>query len=135
MAVDPFPNAVGQASGVYIDFLYGLLETKAGLMETEFRPALDEFVQAVLLHLGISPRPVEQIWTRNKPKNDLETVQMIAQTSETVLSDESKTKAHPLTEDWQKERKRIEAESAKKLKDAAAAFSGAEPPGGGGDGE
>lgn len=128
MAVDPFPDAVGQASGVYIDFLYGLLETKSGLMETEFRSALDEFAQAILLHLGISPRPVEQVWTRNKPKNDLETVQMISQTAETVLSDESKTKAHPLTEDWQGERKRIEAENAQKLKSVAAAFEG-------GDGE
>ena len=126
MAVDPFPDAVGQASGVYIDFLYGLLETKSGLMETEFRSALDELAQAILLHLGISPRPIEQVWTRNKPKNDLETVQMISQTSETVLSDESKTKAHPLTEDWQEERKRIEAENVQKLKSAAAAFGGGE---------
>ena len=130
MAVNPFPDAVGQASGVYIDFLYSLLELKSGLMETEFRTALDELVQAVLIYKGMAAQPVEQIWTRNKPRNDTEIVTMISQTPSEVLSDETKTKAHPLTEDWQEERKRIEAEAKKRTEEAVAAFGSAQPPGG-----
>ena len=130
MAVNPFPEAVGQASGVYIDFLYSLLELKAGLMETEFRTALDELVQAILQYKGLGAQPVEQIWTRNKPRNDNEIVTMISQTSSEVLSDETKTKAHPLTEDWQEERKRIESEAKKRTEEAVAAFGNAQPPGG-----
>ena len=132
MAVNPFPDAVGQASGVYIDFLYSLLELKAGLMETEFRTALDELVQAILQYKGVAAQSVEQIWTRNKPRNDLEVVQMITQTPSEVLSDETKTKAHPLAEDWQEERKRIEAESKKRAEEMAAQFPQLPP---GGDGE
>lgn len=116
MAVDPFPSAVGQASGVYIDFLYSLLELKAGLMETEFRASLDELAEAVFRYKNIEPAPIEQIWTRNKPRNDTEVAQIIASTPEDVLSSESKTKAHPLTENWQEERKRIDEEKAAQAK-------------------
>ena len=102
-------------------------------METEFRTALDELVQAVMIYKGLGAQPDEQIWTRNKPRNDLEIVQMIAQTPDTVLSDETKTKAHPLAEDWQEERKRIEAEAKKKAQEAAAQeFGDTHPPGGDG---
>ncbi|MBC8586571.1 phage portal protein [Youxingia wuxianensis] len=68
-------------------------------------------MRAILKYLG-RPQDVnlEQIWTRNKPKNDLEIVQMIAQTSNTVLSDETKTKVHPLSDDWSTERERIAKE-------------------------
>lgn len=132
MAVNPFPDAVGQASGVYIDFLYSLLELKAGLMETEFRIALNELVQAVLTYTNQREQPVEQVWTRNKPRNDTEIVTMISQTPSEVLSNETKTKAHPLTENWQEERKRIEAETKKRAEEMVAAFPQIPP---GGDGE
>ena len=112
MAVDPFPDTAGQASGVYIDFLYALLELKAGLMETEFRSGFDALAQAVLRYHHLPERPVEQVWTRNKPRNELEVVQMLAATDASVLSDESKTKAHPLTENWVEERKRIASNTA-----------------------
>jgi len=56
---------------------------------------------------------------------------MIAQTPAEVLSDESKTKAHPLAENWQEERKRIETESKKRAEEMAAQFPQL-PPGGDG---
>lgn len=119
MAVNPDPEKTGNQSGVYIDFLYSLLELKAGLMETEFRPALSRLCKAILQYLGLDrDTPIQQIWTRNKPRNDQEISQMIAQTPETVLSDETKTKVHPLTDDWQEERKRIEKEQEKRQQDA-----------------
>ena len=110
MAVNPFPDAIGQASGVYIDFLYSLLELKAGLMETEFRCGFDALAKAALRCRRLPEAPIEQVWTRNKPRNEAEVVQMIADTDSAVLSNETKTKAHPLTENWQQERARIARE-------------------------
>lgn len=40
MGIDPDPQNFGNSSGVALNFLYSLLELKAGLMETEFRPSL-----------------------------------------------------------------------------------------------
>lgn len=110
MAVNPFPDAIGQASGVYIDFLYSLLELKAGLMETEFRSGFDALAKAALRCRRLPETQIEQVWTRNKPRNEAEVVQMISGTDSAVLSDETKTKAHPLTENWQQERARIARE-------------------------
>ena len=114
MAVNPNPERTGNATGTYVQFLYGLLELKAGLMETEFRPALCELIRAALRYLGENEEvKIEQIWTRNRPKNDLETVQMIAATPDGILSPETKTKSHPLVENWQIERERISANEKK----------------------
>ena len=110
MAVDPFPRAVGQVSGVYVDFLYSLLELKAGITETEFRPAIDELCRAIMRFDGFEEFETEQLWTRNKPRDFLETVEMLAKTPEGILSHESMTKAHPLTENWQLEMERIKKE-------------------------
>lgn len=111
MAVNPNPEKTGQASGVYIKFLYSLLELKSGIMETNFRHSLNEFVRAILRYLNITEKvKIEQKWTRNRPTNELEIVDMLSKTPNTVLSDETKTKEHPLVEDWQTERERIEAE-------------------------
>lgn len=117
MAVDPNPEKTGNATGTYIKFLYSLLELKAGLMETEYRPQLNRFIRAILKYLGKDGKAkIQQTWTRNKPSNDVEVVQMIAQTPSTVLSDETKTKEHPLTDDFNAERERIEKEQTELAK-------------------
>lgn len=109
MAVDPRPENTGNSSGVYIDFLYGLLELKAGLMETEFRGSLNRLVRAVS---GASEDiKITQTWTRNKPRNDLEIAQIINGTSPDVMSNQTKTKVHPLVDDWVDERKQIDKEA------------------------
>ncbi|HAH93973.1 MAG TPA: phage portal protein, partial [Dielma fastidiosa] len=96
-------------SGVYIDFLYGLLELKAGLMETEFRGSLNRLVRAAS---GVSEDTrITQTWTRNKPRNDLEIAQIINGTSPDVMSNQTKTKVHPLVDDWVDERKQIDKEA------------------------
>lgn len=112
MAVNPNPpTGTGNQSGIYIDYLYGLLELKAGLMETEFRAAIDSFLQAVLHFLGADEtKQFVQTWRRTKPQNDTEISQIIAQTPSTVVSDETKTKKHPLVDNWESERARIEKE-------------------------
>lgn len=108
MAVDPNPESAGNASGVYIEFLYSLLELKAGLMETEFRGALGHLVRA----LGELSNDVKivQTWSRNRPKNDAEIAGILSSTSPTVMSDQTKTKNHPYVDDWENERKQIDKE-------------------------
>ncbi|MBQ2751334.1 MAG: phage portal protein [Oscillospiraceae bacterium] len=110
MAVDPFPQAIGQASGVYIDFLYSLLELKAGMTENEFRPAVNELCRAIMRCKGLEEHDVEQVWVRNKPRDGMEIVDMLSKTPEGVVSKETMTKTHPLTENWQSELKRLERE-------------------------
>ena len=93
-----------------IDFLYSLLELKAGMTETEFRPAVNSLCRAIMKWLKVPQRDVEQVWIRNKPRDALETVEVMAKTPEGVISQETMTKAHPLTENWQSELKRLERE-------------------------
>jgi SPP1 family phage portal protein len=116
MAVNPNPESgTGNQSGVYIDYLYGLLELKSGLMETEFRDSIDEFLKAVLHSMGADEtKQFVQTWKRTKPQNATEISQIIAQTPDTVMSDETKTKVHPLVTDWQAERAQIEKEQKQK---------------------
>lgn len=133
MAVNPNPPAgTGNQSGVYIDYLYGLLELKGGLLETEFRASIDDFLAAVLHYLGADEsKQFTQTWKRTKPQNNTEVSQIIAQTSSDVVSDETKTKMHPLVTDWQAERAQIEKEQAGRQQRLAAGFGGDEPPDGG----
>ena len=117
MAVNPNPPTSGDQSGVYISYLYGQLEEKAGLMETEFRTAIDEFLKAILHYLGSDESTqFNQTWKRTKPQNDTEISAIIAQTPNTVMSDETKTKVHPLVDDWQAERAQIEKEQQEREK-------------------
>lgn len=118
MAVNPNPTTAGNQSGVYTDYLYGLLELKSGLLETEFRDSIDEFLKAVLHYLGTDEsKQFVQTWKRTKPQNSAEISAIIAQTPETVMSDETKTKVHPLVPDWQAERAQIKKEQKQKEQD------------------
>lgn len=115
MAVDPNPERIGNQSGEYMEFLYGLLEQKASLTETMFRTALDEFLQAIVKHIGIDTTiKFMQTWKRTKPRNDKETIENINSTPSTVMSDATKTKLHPYIEDAESERKQIEKETAER---------------------
>lgn len=119
MAVNPNPpTGTGNQSGVYIDYLYGLLELKAGLMETEFRASIDEFLQSVLHYLNADETlQFVQTWKRTKPQNNAEIAQIIAQVPDTVMSEETKTKICPYITDWQAERAQIEKEQSQKQQD------------------
>lgn len=118
MAVNPNPESgTGNQSGVYIDYLYGLLELKGGLMETEFRDSIDEFLKAVLRYLGADEtKQFGQTWRRTKPQNNTETATILSTLPDTVMSDETKTKNAPFVDDWQAERAQIEKEQANREK-------------------
>ncbi len=118
MAVNPNPPTAGNQSGVYIDYLYGLLELKSGLMETEFRSSIDEFLRAILHYLGADEtKQFIQTWKRTKPQNNTETATILSTLPETVMSDETKTKNAPFVTDWQAERAQIEKEQKQKTQD------------------
>lgn len=116
MGVDPIPDSAGNSSGVYIDFLYNLLELKAGLLETEFRSSLNQLIRAICKFNGIKCGQIEQTWTRNKPRNEVEIASIISSTSDEVLSKKSKVKNHPLVENYQDELKELGKEEKERQK-------------------
>lgn len=111
MAVNPNPDKIGNQSGIFIDYLFGQLEEKAGLMETEFRSSIDEFLKAILHYLDADEsEKFIQTWKRTKPQNNVEIADIISKTPDTVMSEETKTRVHPLIKDTDSERKKIEKE-------------------------
>jgi len=87
-------------------------------METEFRNSIDEFLKAILHYLGADEtKQFVQTWKRTKPQNSTEISAIIAQTPDTVMSEETKTKVHPLVTDWQAERAQIDKEQEKLKQD------------------
>lgn len=114
MGVDPDPQNFGNSSGVALEFLYSLLELKAGLMETQFRSGFSALVRAICRHEGLAqPQKITQTWTRNAIRNDLETAQ-IAQQSLGVISDQTILKNHPWVEDVEAEQKQLKKEQEEK---------------------
>ena len=100
--VDPTRMDFGNASGVALQFMYSLLELKAGLTETEFRPGFDRLAKAILRYYGVGAESVGQVWTRSAVRNDRE-LSEIAKESETLLSRRTLLSRHPWVEDVTKE--------------------------------
>lgn len=124
MAVNPNPEKIGNQSGEFMQHLFNLLELKAGLMETEFRDSIDAFLQAVLHYLGADESAqFTQTWKRTKPQNAESVAGIIASTPPEVMSDETKTKLHPLVDDWQAEREKIKNEQAERDKNTLDALA------------
>ena len=116
--IDPDPQNFGNSSGVALNFLYSLLELKAGLQETEFKLGFGRFLRCVcrLLALPIKDDTIIQIWTRTSVKNDLELSQ-IAQQSRAVISDETIVEHHPWVEDSSKEMERLKKQDEENMGD------------------
>lgn len=107
------PDKLGNVKGVVIDHLYGFLELKAGLKETEFRVGFGKLLRLLLRHLGVSEdTPVEQTWQRNKVRDDLELSQIIANLKD-CTSRKNIARANPLVSDPDEELKLRAEEEAK----------------------
>ena len=104
MGIDPDPQNFGNSSGVALQFLYSLLEQKAGLQETEFRLGFGRFIRCVCRLNGISIKDdtIVQTWTRTSVQNDQELSQ-IATKSKGIISDETIVAHHPWVDDPEKE--------------------------------
>lgn len=117
--IDPDPQNFGNSSGVALSFLYSLLELKAGLQETEFRPSFGRFIRCVCRLLGISIKDdtITQTWTRTSVRNDQE-LATIAQISKGSISDETIMKNHPWVENLEFEKQKIKEQEEAELKNA-----------------
>lgn len=117
--IDPDPQNFGNSSGVALGFLYSLLELKAGLQETEFRPSFGRFIRCIcrLLNLPIKDDAIIQTWTRTSVRNDQE-LASIASQSKGVISDETIVKNHPWVEDAEKEMQQLEEQEKEELEKA-----------------
>ncbi len=111
MGIDPDPQNFGNSSGVALNFLYSLLELKAGLQETEFKLGFGRFIRCVcrLQGIPIKDDTITQTWTRTSVKNDLELSQIAAQ-SKGSISQETTVEHHPWVEDSTKELERLRKE-------------------------
>ena len=114
--IDPDPENFGNSSGVALNFLYSLLELKAGLQETEFRLGFGKFIRCVCRNLGIVIKDdtILQTWTRTSVKNDLELSQ-IAQQSSGVISDETIVTNHPWVENPTEELDRLKQQKEENI--------------------
>lgn len=109
MGIDPDPQNFGNSSGVALSYLYSLLELKAGLMETEFRPGFGRLVRAICRNKGLEANDVVQIWTRTSVRNEAE-LSSIAQQSTGVISRKTILSNHPWVTDAEKELEQLREE-------------------------
>lgn len=111
--IDPDPQNFGNSSGVALNFLYSLLELKAGLQETEFKLAFGRFIRCVcrLLHISIKDDTIIQTWTRTSVKNDSELAEIAAK-SDGIISQATIVAHHPWVEDSEAEMEAIKEENS-----------------------
>ena len=137
MGIDPDPQNFGNSSGVALQFLYSLIEQKAGLQETEFKTGFGSFIRCIcrLCDISIKDDTIVQTWTRTSVKNDQELAQIASQ-SKGVISDETIVDHHPWVEDPEKEMEMIQKEESE-VEEISRMFPKNEPiddpDGGGGD--
>ena len=113
MGIDPDPQNFGNSSGVALQFLYSLIEQKAGLQETEFKTGFGSFIRCIcrLCDISIKDDTIVQTWTRTSVKNDQELAQIASQ-SKGIISDETIVDHHPWVEDPEKEMEMIRKEES-----------------------
>lgn len=123
MGIDPDPQNFGNSSGVALQFLYSLLEQKAGLQETEFKLAFGSFIRCVcrLQGIPIKDDTIVQTWTRTSVKNDQELSQIASQ-SKAIISDETIVAHHPWVEDPEKEMELLKEQAGDGAEDIAGMF-------------
>lgn len=128
--IDPDPQNFGNSSGVALDFLYSLLELKAGLQETEFKIGFGRFIRCVcrLLGIQIKEETIIQTWTRTSVRNDKEVAEICVQ-SKGIISDETIIEHHPYVEDPAKEIAKIKDQEAEKTKEISDMFPQKTPEG------
>ena len=112
--VDPNPESFGNSSGVALEYLYSLLELKAGLTETEFRLGFAKLIRMLCKAIGANAGNIIQTWTRNKIRNDSETAE-IASKSKGVISDETIVKNHPWVDNPEEEIKKLKEQNQAEL--------------------
>jgi len=105
-------NEFGNATGVALKFLYGLLDLKSGIVERKFRKGLRDVIEFVAMYEKIAlnktydPAGIKIVFNKSMILNELEMVTM-AQTSKGVISDDTIIANHPWVEDPAAEMKKL----------------------------
>ena len=130
MGIDPDPQNFGNSSGVALQFLYSLLEQKAGLQETEFRLGFGRFIRCIcrLQEIKIKDGTIVQTWTRTSVKNDQELSQIASQ-SKGIISDETIVSHHPWVDDPEKEMELLKEQEESSAADISDMFPKDDVPG------
>lgn len=111
MGVNPDKDSLGDSSGVALKFLYSLLELKASKTRIEFDCSIKVLVRVILDHLGKnSDQDISITYYKNMVTNDKEVVEILSKSGD-IISNETKTKNHPYTDNLDEELERIEDES------------------------
>jgi len=114
--VDPDPQNFGNSSGVALKFLYGLLDLKAGLAETEFKLGFGRLIRMLCGQWGFEPEQIIQTWTRTAVTNDSELADICVKSSG-VISKLSVLKNHPFVENAESELERLKAEKQEAMEE------------------
>ncbi|WP_101773986.1 phage portal protein [Peptostreptococcus faecalis] len=109
---------VGNASGVALKFFYRKLDLKAGLLETEFIPSIEELIEQICKYKGIAISKIQIYIHRNRISNDLELAQ-IAQQSVGIVPMKMILTHHPFVEDVEEAIKLLEEEKKKDIQTQA----------------
>lgn len=117
MGVNPDKESLGDSSGVALKFLYSLLELKASTTRTEFDSSLKFLIRAILDHLDKNiDQDISITYYKNMVTNDKEVVEIISK-SGTTISEKTKTKNHPYTDNLDEELEELEAQSKEEYDD------------------
>lgn len=129
MGIDPDPQNFGNSSGVALQFLYSLLEQKAGLQETEFKLGFGRFIRCVCRLTGIAIKDdvITQVWTRTSVQNDQELAQIASQSKGTI-SDETIVAHHPWVENPETEMELLKAQEEKNAAEISDMFQNQDDP-------
>lgn len=129
MGIDPDPQNFGNSSGVALQFLYSLLEQKAGLQETEFKLGFGRFIRCVCRLIGIAIKDdvITQVWTRTSVQNDQELAQIASQSKGTI-SDETIVAHHPWVENPEAEMELLKAQEEKNAAEISDMFQNQDDP-------
>ena len=112
MGVNPDKDSLGDSSGVALKFLYSLLELKASKTRIEFDCSIKVLIRAILNFLGKNEgQDISVTYFKNMVTNDKEIVEIISKSGASI-SNETKTKNHPYTENLDEELDRIKSEEA-----------------------
>ena len=101
--IDPQNDQFNTTSGVALRHLYGLLELKCGLMESEFRSGFNRLVRVILKYIDCDIWGfIEQTYQRSYIQNNIERAEILAKLSG-FTSQYSLAKNNPLVDDFEME--------------------------------
>jgi len=112
----------GNASGVALKFMYGLLDLKSGIVERKFRKGLRDVIEFISLYEKIAnnktydPAQINIVFNKSILINELEMVTM-AQNSKGVISDDTIIANHPWVDDPAKEKENMAGQQTVNLEE------------------